>query len=36
MQRIHLGPVQIEMLRHLSAGNMIPPVVEEDTTDIQK
>jgi hypothetical protein len=36
MPLLHLGPLQLEVLRHLSAGNMVPPVVEEDTADIQE
>jgi hypothetical protein len=33
---LHLSPLQLEVLRRPSAGMMIPPVGEQDATDIQK
>jgi len=35
MPLLHLGPLQIEVPGNPSAGMMIPPVVEQDATDIQ-
>src|ERR1019366_6873134 len=36
MPILHLGPLQLEVLRRPSAGMMIPTVGEQDTADIQK
>ncbi len=33
---LHLSPLQIEVPRRPSAGNVIPPVGEQDTADVQK
>jgi hypothetical protein len=36
MPLLHLGPRQLEMLCHFSAGNMVPTIVKENAADIQK
>jgi hypothetical protein len=36
MPILHLRPLQIEVLRRLSAGDMIPSVVEQNTADIHE